>query len=553
MKKNICLIGLLLTITISGCGNKTSTTSSFSGTNTNSSSIDVNNSNSVESNESSSSIFEEGKAEIVIEYYFKDGTYFDRVKTKGNVGEKYTFNSPQIDFMKADNESIELTLSEDGFYQKVVYDYSNEVIEEVEHGRDFSCFMADPSRGVSINFISSNNDIYRNNIFENEYFVIMNSYFKYQDLDYFSEFKPFNAIKSNNASTQEFLVNADNEIYVSISINPDYSIDMYKNGLLMYTWVSSMRPESGNDYSKSIRDLVDNIFYGFSSSGFTISEGNFNIKNLMIDEALTIKEATKLYRDYVQTEIRYVDEFDNQIFDSKTIIDNGGTEYRYESPIKEHFTYDKAEVSGITDKDKLEKVVYTFDAEERITSSMESKKENVLDRTNTGEWKTHEWYDLALNLESDFILRTNYHLNGSASMYTTTGNDACWRTNLTIIEDASNKDRFVSRLDWFGWMDNVSGDGTHIGKNTNFGSSYVDNYNQDIYNIYSDCEITETITRDGSYISIDFIIRPNKRGYENKVYNHRVTFDLIGSPILNVKFAAEDAVITFNSIKYIEL
>ena len=568
MKKNIYLLGLLLTMTISGCGNNVSTSTkqestpnkvsssvvdnSSSDHSNSSSSVNVNTSTS-EENSTSSSIKENNEAEIVIEYYYKNGEYIDRMKTKGTIGENYSYDSPKIDFMKADDEVVKFTLSNEGFYQKVIYDYSYEVVENVEHGMEFSSFMVDPTTGVSLSFISSNNDIYRNNIFENDYFVIMNSYLKAQDQDYYAEYKPFSAIRSNNATTDEFLVGENNEIFVSISINPDQSIDMYKDGLLMYTWFSSMKAESGSDTNKLIRDLVDNIFFGLSSSGFKVSEGNFNIKNLMVREALTIQDANKLYSDYVHTKIRYVDEFGNSIFEDKSIIDNGGTEYNYTSPSKEHYTYDKSEVSGVTDSSKVENVVYTFEAEERITSSMIANKENVLDRKDTYQWAEKEWYNLALELEGDFILRTNYHLKGAASKYAANGGDSCWRTNLTVIEDSSNKDRFVSRLDWYGWMDDVNKDGTQIGKNTNFGSSYLDNYNQDTYNVYSDCDITETITREGNNVTIDCIICPNKKGYENKVYNYRVTFTIINSPKVNVKFAAEDAVITFNSIKYKEI
>ena len=48
------------------------------------------------------------------------------MKTKGTIGENYSYDSPKIDFMKADDEVVEFTLSNEGFYQKVIYDYSSQ-------------------------------------------------------------------------------------------------------------------------------------------------------------------------------------------------------------------------------------------------------------------------------------------------------------------------------------------------------------------------------------------------------------------------------------------
>ena len=138
MKKNIYLLGLLLTMTISGCGNSVSTSTKQESTPNRVSSSVVDNSSSDHSNSSSSvnvntstggenstssSIKENNEAEIVIEYYYKNGEYIDRMKTKGTIGENYSYDSPKIDFMKADDEVVEFTLSNEGFYQKVIYDY----------------------------------------------------------------------------------------------------------------------------------------------------------------------------------------------------------------------------------------------------------------------------------------------------------------------------------------------------------------------------------------------------------------------------------------------
>ena len=84
MKKNIYLLGLLLTMTISGCGNNVSTSTKQESTPNKVSSSVVDNSSSDHSNSSSSvsvntstggenstssSIKENNEAEIVIEYY----------------------------------------------------------------------------------------------------------------------------------------------------------------------------------------------------------------------------------------------------------------------------------------------------------------------------------------------------------------------------------------------------------------------------------------------------------------------------------------------------
>ena len=183
---------------------------------------------------------------------------------------------------------------------------------------------------------------------------------------------------------------------------------------------------------------------------------------------------------------------------------------------------------------------------------MKTNKKNVLNRYDTYSWASQEWFKVAENLDGDFVSRVNFHLEGAASRaVSTNGGDCCWRTNLTIIHDPVTNDRYVARLDWHGWMDDVNKDGKNIGTSMNNGSSYLDNYDYDIFNVYNDCDITETITRKGSKVTIDFIIKPNKVGYENRVYHHQVELFGVTTTKLNISFCAE-AIVSFNSIKIID-
>ena len=73
---------------------------------------------------------------------------FKENKTKGIVGESYSINTPSLDFMKPDYEKVDFTLTEEGFYKKVVYDYSLEPVEKVNANDDFSYFMVDEEKGL---------------------------------------------------------------------------------------------------------------------------------------------------------------------------------------------------------------------------------------------------------------------------------------------------------------------------------------------------------------------------------------------------------------------
>ena len=185
--------------------------------------------------------------------------------------------------MKPNYEKVDFTLTEDGFYQKVIYDYSLEPIKEVNANDDFSYFMVDEEKGFSLSYVISGNDSVTNAIFDNDYFTIYNHNLRIKDVDNYADFKYTSAVKSNYATDTSLLTSIDNEIYVSISINPDYSIDFYKDGVLNYTYVSTMRPS----YSKMgkdvyFKDVVKSIFSGARENGITIGEKVKNMKNLTI-------------------------------------------------------------------------------------------------------------------------------------------------------------------------------------------------------------------------------------------------------------------------------
>ena len=543
MKNKLYLISLISLLAIGGCKGKTSSSeveSSKESSSTNSSIV--------------SSSKNETEANILIEYYYSNGELVNKHETKGVVGESYSVNTPSIDFMKPDYNKVDFTLTSEGFYQKVVYDYSLEPIEKVEAKQDFSSFMVDEEKGLSFSYVISGVESTSTAIFDNDYFAIYNHGLRVKNNDKYADFSYEKAVKSNFATDTSLLTSIDNEIYVTISINKDYSIDFYKDGVMNYTFVSTMRPS----YSKFATDVyfkevVENIFTGVASNGFTIGEKVKNMKNLTVSYALDKKEAKALYEKNIHTQIKYVDEFNNEILERKSLFNNKDDAYSFDSPEINNFTYDKNKIEGVADKSKVEYVKYTFNGTEKITNEMKANKSNILNRYDTYNWANQEWFKVGENLDGDFVSRVNFHLEGAASKsVSTNGGDCCWRTNLTIIHDPVTNNRYVARLDWWGWMDDVNNDGKKIGTAMDHGTSYLDNYDYDIFNVYNDCDITETITRDGSKVTIDFIIKPNKVGYENRVYHHSVSLSGVTSSKLNVSFCAEDSIVTFNSVKIID-
>lgn len=534
MKNIISLIVIIMPFTLASCSN-----------NSDQSSI---NSNNIEP----SAIFN-NESNVLIEYYYQNGDYIGENRFSGIIGKNYKIESPKINFMEASSDVVEFSLSSEGYYHKVVYDYSMEPIYEINSQKKFDSFMVDQSKGISFNFIISGDNSSYDIIFENEMFAISNHGLQMKNNDKDAYFGYINAINNNNEENV-ILSSSENEMFISISFNSDCSIDFYQNGVLSFTYVSTMRPTI-NDYEENIyiKDLIKNVYSGIDKNGFSIGTGQYIIKELSIGYGLSQEEANILYENNVHTKVKYVDEFGNELFEEKSILDKGGTEYSFKSPILENFIHDKDVVSGITDSSKIEYVKYCFNGNEKITTYMKNKKENILNRYDMYNWANEEWYKISEKLEGDFIVRLNYHLEGAASrMVSTDGSSNCWRTNLTIIHDPNTNDRIVSRLDWYGWMDDVNGDNKHLGSYMDNGSSYLDNYNLDIYNVYNDCDITETINREGDIIKINYIINPNKPGYENRVYHHRIILYGITVNHLNVSFGAEDSIITFNSIKILD-
>lgn len=542
MKSKLYLISLISLLVAGGCKGNTSTS-------TNKNSVDTSLSSSIVS-----SSVNNKEADILIEYYFSNGKLVNKNKTKGIIGESYSINTPSLDFMKPDYEKVDFTLTEEGFYKKVVYDYSLEPVEKVNANDDFSYFMVDEEKGLSLSYVISGNESTSSAIFDNDYFTIYNHGLRVKDLDKYADFSYEKAVKSNYAIDKSLLTGIDNEIYVSISINPDYSIDFYKDGVLNYTFVSTMRP-SYNKFATDIyfKDVVKNIFEGVKGSGITIGEKVENMRNLYVTYALDKNEAKKLYEKNIHTQVKFVDEFNNEILERKSVFNKKDEAYSFNAPEIENFTKDRSVIEGTANKSGVEYVKYTFNGSEKITNEMKTNKKNVLNRYDTYSWASQEWFKVAENLDGDFVSRVNFHLEGAASRaVSTNGGDCCWRTNLTIIHDPVTNDRYVARLDWHGWMDDVNRDGKNIGTSMNNGSSYLDNYDYDIFNVYNDCDITETITRKGSKVTIDFIIKPNKVGYENRVYHHQVELFGVTTTKLNISFCAEDAIVSFNSVKIID-
>ena len=247
MKNKLYLLSVLSVLVIAGCkGNVNSSSSKPIPTSSSSSSEVI--------TSTSSSSLENGEANILIEYFYSNGEYFGKHKTTGVIGKTYSVNSPTLDFMKADDEVVDFTLTSEGYYQKVVYDYSLEYVNDLSKGKDFSYFMADKDRGISFNYIVSGNSSTSNILFENDLFAISNLNIRMKDDDRYADFKYHQAIKSNFAYDNSLLSASDNDVYVSISFNSDHSIDIYKDGVLNYTYASTLRPNyttySGRVYIK---------------------------------------------------------------------------------------------------------------------------------------------------------------------------------------------------------------------------------------------------------------------------------------------------------------
>ena len=541
MKKQIYLLLTAFSIfAVASCGS--SQNSSVQNSN-----LSNNEYSSYQENFSSDLELLEDECKVIIDYKYANGNVFKTVSKKLNFGEECSFESPKVDFMVPNYESIDIVANEKVINREVIYSYIGEPINVIK-GQNFTKVMVDYSKGISFSYIVSNLTSYEKVILEGNSFKINSGSLSIKGISE-TTFVFSDALKINNSNGNSWFSGINNEALMTVSIGADKSVDIYKNGMKIYSFSSIME---SND--KLISDFVDSLYYSVSQMGFSLSLlGQHKIRDLSVNYAFDEKDAAKYYKNYVHTQIKFVDEFDNELTEQISVYDYGNQFYSFDVPKIDGYKVDLEKIEFQSKYINETKIVrYRFDGTERLTQEIINQGKNKLILGGITKWSDSSlWYKIRENISGDFLVRVNYTLNGATSYNTcSNGGEICWRTTLAIIYDSSTQDRWVTRLDWHGWQDNVNGDSRNLGSSTNHSSSYVDNYDFDLFNIFSDCEVTQIYQRTGSSISIKTMLRPNKPGYRGSQYEFTYSLNGVSASKISIALSGEDANAYINSVMY---
>lgn len=431
----------------------------------------------------------------------------------------------------------------------------------LSYGQKFDPVAIDGQRGVSFSFILSGATSDWESLIEGESFHLRAGCLSYKSGNETADWYESAGVMTNGSRWDSLLSSASDDKLVSISLNPDCSVTYYLNGALIYTFVSNVFPST---YTSGkllrIRHLYEEAIREISSAGFCIGQSDeratctYSMRELTVGEGLDEASAMAYARTYRYASVRYVDSCGRDLISPQCYIGEEGDSFEISSPAIDGYFPRTPFVSGTVSGDEEFTVSYDFIGEERVTDEIKNAKENILDRSGSLGWSDPAtWFRCADDLFGSFSLKIELNQKGAVSMLPTArAADIVWRTVLPITYDAQTGDRWVCRLDWYGWMDDGNGDGIQIGSEPSYNDSvcYAANFERDMYYIFSDCDLSIVFRRESSLLTMDCRIYPNHPLYRNTVYRYRCQLKSLTCDALNLALSAEDALITVNSIIY---
>ena len=212
-----------------------------------------------------------------------------------------------------------------------------------------------------------------------------------------------------------------------------------------------------------------------------------------------------------------------------TCVEDGtGVEYCRYCGDRHEFTIPKGahEAREGTTTTKVEPTETTFGEYEAVcdiceeTFSWEGDRsknllaEPIAHNHNVGGWGDANIWSKLFVEEGDFKYEVKAHMEGGGTKADENYNapDNCWKTLLAVVyglkEDGSPDDPAVFRMDWFGWMDDWSGDGVVIAESQEKGGTWCD-WGSEIATAVKDAEVTYTFVRTGNDLCITTTIHSN--------------------------------------------
>ncbi len=528
MKKKALILPLILCLSVS-CQEKESISSS-----------DQNQSNSSETNQDSVSFSSsiEGKSTLVINYSYQDGTFLSRETKYLEPNKPYSIPvNIEIPFMSPNITTIEGIKEDKEECINVIYSYDEKEIINPKANESFSSFMANEDCGLSFTFYAKS--LHTNqSLFIGGTFEITSSYISADDnvLYYYDSY-------IENSYDSNLYLKENEEAVYTFSFSSDKAV-IYKNTHRIFTIFNNRT--NGDSYPK-YNTIYKSILSCIQKDGFSI--GNVEIYDLIVSGEADYSKVINRTNHYIITELECVDEND-QILELHSKAAKEPYSYSFTiSDIPNYKLSDETLLSGFASESK------TIKAKQIFSGVSHSLSINKIDRSNSTGWSDESlWLKYAEDIKGDFTMKLSLENYGAIS-YTEkpeSGSEVCWRTVLPIVYDTETKDRWVTRFDWFGWMDDVNQDGKRIGTSANYNNSesYVFDYNTDIYPIYKEMDVDVTYSRRGETLYFDSIIKPKRTPYLGQQYEYHCALYGVQSQSLSFALSAEDSIGIITSLQY---
>lgn len=477
-------------------------------------------------------------SKLIINYSYQDGTFLYRETKSLRSLEPYSFPiTIKVPFMSPNITTIEGIKGGKEEYVNIVYSYHKEAIETPQVNTHYSNFMANEDYGISFTFyaktLKSNQTLFKGIDFEitSSYISDKNHTINYSESYIENQYNSHLSLTDNEEAVYTFSFFSDKAVF-------------YKNTHRVFTIFNNRT--NGNAYPE-YDDIYKTILSDIEEDGFSL--GDKTIYDLTVSEGIDQTEVIKRTDKYIITELQCVDE-DNKIIELYSKASKEPYSYSFSvTDIPNYRIEDDSLLSGYAETSKTITAKRIFSGNERSLSV------SKIDSSNQLGWSDeNKWLKYASDFTGDFTMKLTI-LNYGATSYETqpeSGYEVCWRTVLPIVYDSKTKDRWVTRLDWFGWMDDVNGDGRHLGASANYNNSdcYLFDYDTDLYPIYKEMEIDITYSRRGDTLYLDSVIKPKRTPYLGQQYQYHCTLYGVQSNTLSFALSAEDSIGIITSLQY---
>lgn len=479
-------------------------------------------------------------SKLNITYVYENGVFLSRETKNLKIGEEYHFlASLSIPFMEPDHKEIKGIKKQEEEYVTITYSYDGKEMENPKPLTQYCNFMIEESKGISFSFLIGKTESGQILAKGNDFAI------KTDSIEAGGKSLFFSSGYQEESFASTSFINGDQESALfTYSFFSDKAV-LYKNSHRMITFFSN-RTQGGIDpvYSTIYQTMMRNL----KESGFTLGEGS--IQSLYLQTGITKEEVKRRISAYLVTEVEYVDKDTGTIYGRQSKIGKESYSYSFmQLQIPGYQISEEKTLSGTATESK------TIRIEERFSGTEKKIENNNIDRSNSYGWSDQsKWLKYAVNLEGDFTMKVSL-TNLGASSYTSesaNGGDICWRTLLPIVYDSETNDDWVTRFDWYGWMDDNNHDGKRLGTSADYngGISYVFSYDKDLFPIYKNMDVDITYTRRESTLFMDCLLKPNNVPYKGQCYSYRCTLYGIQTKKLSFALSAEDSSGTIKTVRY---